>query len=509
MLTTLLPGLATVFVAGLALSLALTPVARRLARRWGLVDSPDGRRKLHGQAVPLAGGPAVFAATVLPLAAAALLPGALGDPLREWSTTLLGLLAGGLVVCVVGIADDLRLLRRRHKVLGQMLAVAVVIGLGVRIERVQLFGWDVELGLLAVPFTAFWLLGAINALNLLDGMDGLLGSVGLIICAAMAVMAGMHDAWWASAVALSLAGALMGFLRSNFPPAKVFMGDSGSMFVGLAVGVLAIQSSLKGPATVALAAPTAVLIVPILDTLAAIIRRKLTGRSIYCTDRGHLHHCLLRQGMSVQGTLVVIAGLCLVAGLGALASLAYKNEALALVAVAAVAGTLLMTRRFGYAELVLVQKRAASLAASLLVSRSGAQQVEVRLEGSADWPELWSRLTESAERLKLVTVSLDVNAPALQEGYHARWHLAGEPDEGPRGDWRTEIPLVACGHVVGRVEMTGRRDGEDFTSKVAAVAHLAQQVEEAVSRLAQHRAHTPALGRPHFNGRTEARSQVV
>src|SRR5439155_5894298 len=122
----------------------------------------------------------------------------------------------------------------------------------------RIFDWHVELGLLAVPFTLFWLLGAINSLNLIDGMDGLLSSVGLIVTLAMAAMAVLGEQWMAACVAVALAGALLGFLRYNFPPASIFLGDSGSMLIGLVIGALAIRSSLKSPATVALAAPVAV-----------------------------------------------------------------------------------------------------------------------------------------------------------------------------------------------------------------------------------------------------------
>src|SRR5439155_8367461 len=140
------------------------------------------------------------------------------------------------------------------------------------------------------------LLGAINSLNLIDGMDGLLGSVGLILSLALAVMAALAGHWGAAAVAVALAGALLGFLPFNLPPASVFLGDSGSMLVGLVLGTLAIQSSLKAPATIALATPVALLILPIFDTTVAILLRTMTGRSLYTTDRGHLLHRLLRFG---------------------------------------------------------------------------------------------------------------------------------------------------------------------------------------------------------------------
>src|SRR5262249_40778972 len=162
-------------------------------------------------------------------------------------------------------------------------------------------------------------LGAINSLNLIDGMDGLLGSLAVIISLAMAVMAAVGGHWATAAVAGALSRALLAFLCFHFPPASVFLRDCGSLLVGLCVCVLAINSSLKGPATVTLAAPVAMLTIPIWDTLAAILRRKLTGRSIYTTDRGHIHHCLQRRGLSTRGALFCLSLFCLVTVFGALA----------------------------------------------------------------------------------------------------------------------------------------------------------------------------------------------
>src|SRR5262249_41151655 len=260
-----------------------------------------------------------------------------------------------------------------------------------------------ELGVLAVPFTAFWLLGAINSLNLLDGMDGLLGSIGLIVCLTLAALAAVHGHWAAAAVAVGLARRLLGLLRYNYPPASLFLGDSGSMLVGLTIGVLAIRSSLKGPATAALAAPAALLVLPIFDTTAAIVRRKLTGRSLYTTDRGHLHHCLLRAGLSSRGVLLLVAALSLVTVGGVLASIAWKSEPLALLSALLVVAVLVLTRLFGHAELVLLHKRCAALAVAFLKASDGRQvrELEVRLQGTADWKELWARLTACAQELNL------------------------------------------------------------------------------------------------------------
>ena len=160
-----------------------------LASRYGLVDRPDGWRKIHATAIPVVGGIPVLLSCTTVLVLALLLPSDLQKTLTEHSGELWWLLLAALVICAVGLADDLGLLRLQHKWLGQVLAVGILVASGLVVKRIQLFGWRCELGLLAVPFTVFWLLGAINSLNLIDGVDGLLSSVGVIICLAMAAMA--------------------------------------------------------------------------------------------------------------------------------------------------------------------------------------------------------------------------------------------------------------------------------------------------------------------------------
>jgi UDP-GlcNAc:undecaprenyl-phosphate GlcNAc-1-phosphate transferase len=466
---------------GVVFGLVLTRTARRVARRVGLVDAPDGRRKMQARPVPVVGGVAVFLA-----AASALLVTALACPdvaaafAADARRTAALLLAAGLIT-LVGVADDRYGLRARYKLLGQAAAIAVLVAAGgFVVERVSLLGAEVELGPLAAPVTVFWLLACVNALNLIDGMDGLLGTVGVIALGTLAVLAGMTEQVWAAAVAVALAGAVVGFLRYNLPPASVYMGDAGSMLVGLVIGAVAIPANLKGPATVALGVPVAVLVLPMLDTTAAIIRRKLTGRGLATTDRGHLHHVLQRHGLSVRRVLALVAALGLTAAAGALATTALRNDLYALVAAAGVVVTLVATRLFGHAELLLVGKR---VGAALRALRGRPDhELAVRLQGTADWDDVWADLTGIAARLSLQAVVLDVNAPALHENYHARWDRAGAGF--PEATlWRVEIPLFGQGQVIGRLEVSGGRDAEPIGDKLLTVAKILETAEHRASEV--------------------------
>jgi UDP-GlcNAc:undecaprenyl-phosphate GlcNAc-1-phosphate transferase len=256
------------------------------------------------------------------------------------------------------------------------------------------------------------------------------------------------------------------------------------MLIGLVVGVLAIESSLKGPATVALAAPAALLVIPILDTSAAIVRRKLTGRSMYETDRGHLHHVLLRRGISNRGVLLLVGGLCLMAGCGAFLSLFYNSEVWALGTVLVVVGLLVVSRLFGHAEFLLIKERILAVAFAIRHGHEHGRvhQSAVRLQGSTDWNDLWRHVTDFAELVNLRSVCLDVNAPALHEGYHARWGRVPEDAETP-SFWRTEIPVAVRGQIVGRLEFAGAHTGEPVGEMIALVAKLVEEVELALAGL--------------------------
>ena len=474
-------SLLAIFAASLACCLVLTPLVRSLASRHGLVDRPDGRRKLQEKAVPLGGGLAVLASAAAG-AVAAVCSRPLHGELAAEASKAVGLGIAALAIAAVGLADDARGLRGRHKLLGQVAAVAIVVSCGVVVRTVCFFGIDLNLGLLSIPFTVFLLLGTINSLNLLDGADGLLSCIGLVTCVALAAIAAQLANWPAACMAAALAGALAGFLRYNFPPASIFMGDCGSMVVGLAIGVVAIEGSLKGPATVALTAPLTLLTLPVFDTLAAIVRRKLTGRSIYAPDRSHLHHCLLRSGRTVRGMLRLVAALSLLTFFGAVASVAWRAEWVALVCALAVVHILVATRLFGRVEVELLKKH---LAARLFhgAAHGGPNLLEVRIQGSADWPSLWHNLTIWADTLNLQSLRMDINVPALHEAFLGRWEREDRWVE-DHNLWRAEIPLMAGGHTLGRLEIIGQREEGSSTSKIAVLARLVEDLEFAAGATA-------------------------
>jgi UDP-GlcNAc:undecaprenyl-phosphate GlcNAc-1-phosphate transferase len=482
------------FGAAFGVCLLLTPVVRSLARRWGLVDSPDGRRKIHKEPIPVAGGVAVYLAATATLLAALWLAPVVRTSLGESSATFMSLFLAASVIAAVGLIDDLRGMRGRYKVAGQILAALIVIIVGgVVVSKVTILNVHIDLGDWAVPFTLFWLLGAINSLNLIDGMDGLLGSIGLILCLTIGGLAFLNGNFAVSCVAVTLAGSLLAFLWFNFPPASIFLGDAGSMLIGLVVGTLAIQASLKGPATVALAAPLALMIIPIFDTSAAIVRRSLTGRSIFTTDRGHLHHILMGTGLSNRKVLLLVAVLCCLAGGGALFGTFLHSEWIAFGSALAVIVILMVRKLFGFAEFLLVKERIAAVVNQVRHGHEHGRihQINVHLQGSANWKDLWRELTASAHELGLRTMTLDVNAPAIHEGYHARWDRTNTDQSEVSGYWRVEIPLTVNRQIVGRFDVVGLRGEEPAWQKLAALAKIVEDIELTISAMADSKLPTP------------------
>jgi len=461
-------------------SIALTWVMMKIAPMIGLVDQPDGYRKLQTQAVPLGGGAAVLGA----LTGGVLLLYATTDLFRESGQWLGGLLIGSAVIVLVGIADDLFTLRGRHKLLGQLLAACILVACGLTIERFHLLGMSVELGIIAIPFSLFWLLGAVNSVNLLDGIDGLATSVGIIQSSSIAVLAALSGHYETAVVATMLAASLLGFLTFNFPPAKVYLGDAGSMLIGLLVGALAIHASLKGPGTVLLAAPLAVWTIPIFDSLAAIIRRKLTGRSVYTTDRGHLHH-RVSQRVGKRATLAILVLACTATSLAAVASAYWRSDVIALVGGAAVVGLFVATRLFGDSELLLLASHAWGLGARFF-ARSvreppSSWQASIRLQGQRQWELLWATLTDYADKLDLQQIRLDVNAPMLEESYHASWQRAGETDI--EQNWKFELPLVSGRHSLGILRIVGKRNSGSASQQFLQLLDLLEPFEMHLSEL--------------------------
>ena len=335
-----------------AASLLLTAMVRAVARRCDIVDRPDGKRKLHDGPVPLLGGIAVYGAIVLGLLAVRLGDGGTAEFIKLSNTWII---AAGFV-CFVGSIDDQFNLPSRLKLVLQIVSVLPIVMLGYYVDRIVAFGYPIELGWFGVPLTILWMVGCINALNLIDGMDGLASIIGLSTAAMLGVIAANQGLDHVAAMAIVLAAAMAGFLVYNLPPASIFLGDSGSMVIGLSVGLLGIQGSMKTSATLAITAPVVVMTLPLFDIAAAIVRRKLTGQRFDAPDRQHIHHRLLDRGWSPWQVLCLLGALCLTTGAAATAATIFRRDALAWIAAMSLVVLMIRLRLFGHEEFALVKK---------------------------------------------------------------------------------------------------------------------------------------------------------
>lgn len=318
-------GLGSLVIA-LGVCWMVTPLIIRLAHLFNAIDLP-GSRKVHARPIPRAGGVAVFAGFVAGMVFAASATGNLGGAdAAQVSVYWTGLAFAATGLLLVGLADDLWGLSFHWKFIGQILAAVYVWWYcGFRIESISHpLGGGLELGVFSLPLTVLWIVGITNAFNLIDGLDGLATGIALISTAAVAVIAVVRGELGVTATSVALAGSLVGFLMYNSNPARIFLGDSGSMFLGFVLAVISVRGSQKGPTAVAILFPLLVLGLPLLDTSLAVLRRLYrlgtdgrrsdhalryvasNFRQVFQPDREHIHHRLLDLGLSHRRAVAVL-----------------------------------------------------------------------------------------------------------------------------------------------------------------------------------------------------------
>ena len=311
-----MPVYVLAFILAVGVALFITPVVIGIAKRTGALDKPDPR-KVHKKPIPRIGGLAIFSAFVIATIAAVFF----SDIEIEIQFEIVGLIISGTLMMLVGLIDDYKNLPAKVKLLGQIIAAAVlVIIFDVRIDFItDPFGDYIYLEWLAIPATLFWLVGITNTVNLIDGLDGLAAGVSAIAAVTILLVALEDNILLVAVLTAALAGAAVGFLFYNFNPACIFMGDSGALFLGFMLAGISVIGAVKCAATIALIVPILALGLPILDTTFAIIRRFRGGVPIFKPDKGHLHHRLLGLGFSQRQAVLLMYVISALLGLSAVA----------------------------------------------------------------------------------------------------------------------------------------------------------------------------------------------
>ena len=275
--------------------LAITPFIKNTALHIGAVDVPDAR-KVHSKIMPRLGGLGIFLGFLL---------GYLffGEP----STTMNSILIGSFIIVLTGVIDDIKPLRARTKFIGQVAASLVIVFYGqLLISQIDSFGFTINFGVFSYLITIFFILGCINCLNLIDGLDGLAGGISAIYFLTIGIIAVIQNKLGLDFVlTFVMLGSTLGFLVHNFNPASIFMGDSGSMFLGFIIAIISLLG-FKNVTLTSLIIPLLILAIPILDTLFAIVRRMLKGEDIATPDRFHIHHQMLNRNFSAKTTVLII-----------------------------------------------------------------------------------------------------------------------------------------------------------------------------------------------------------
>lgn len=413
-------------------ALILTPLVRNAANRMGLVDKPDAARKFHLGSVPRVGGIGVALAYALALGFVYVapyrnvtfdIPGSISAALK--------LAPAAIVILLIGLADDIRGLRPWQKLLGEVAAAVIAYesGFGVHVFRGQpVSDW------LSPIVTVVWLVGCSNALNLIDGIDGLAAGVGVFATLTAFVAALMHNSLELALVTAPLIGALLGFLRYNFNPASIFLGDSGSLLIGFLLGCFGAMWSQKSATVLGMTAPLIALAMPLLDTALAIGRRFLRRQPIFSADRGHIHHRLLDRGLTPRRVALLLYGACGVAAAFSLMQDVGQDRFGGLIIILFCVAAWVGVQHLGYAEFGIAGRLVLRGSFRGMVNAQlRLQQFERNLGTAESIDDAWKLIVAGAEEFGWSGVRLQLCGRV--------WDST--PSVESAGHWQVRVPLPA------------------------------------------------------------------
>jgi UDP-GlcNAc:undecaprenyl-phosphate/decaprenyl-phosphate GlcNAc-1-phosphate transferase len=417
-----------------ALSLILTPIFRDVFRSYGVVDQPDGGRKLHKHPIPRVGGIAIAFAYV---ACFFIVPLLSSNPFEDKLSLVWNLLPAVAVIFVVGVIDDLFGLKPWQKIIGQVGASGLAYWAGVRIMDVVGFSthswWS-------LPVTILWLLTCTNAFNLVDGMDGLAAGVGLFATLTIFLAAILHGNTPLAMATFPLAGCLLGFLFYNFNPATIFLGDSGSLLIGFLLGCYGVIWTQKSATLLGMTAPLMALSIPLIDVGLAVVRRALKRQPIFSADRGHIHHRLLDRGLTPRRAVLILYGICsLVAVFSLLQSVVSNDRLSGVIIVLFCAVAWVGIQYLGYAEF--------SVAGRMLFrgdfqrtlkAQLDLNALEKRIGGAKTLEECWQAVLDGSANFGFCCLRMETPGHVFEGAY---------PETMESARWSCRVPLGGTGFI--------------------------------------------------------------
>jgi UDP-GlcNAc:undecaprenyl-phosphate GlcNAc-1-phosphate transferase len=394
------------FIFALLAAWAATPLYIRFARRLAWLDRPGGRKQ-HAAAIPTMGGLVVFAAVYAGIAVTLSLGNRVSEMLWEHRVAIGGALACTAAMILVGVIDDRRGLSARVKLLVQLVLALAAFVLGFRVAEITI-PWlgSVPLGAFSIVFSILWIVGITNAINLTDGLDGLAVGIGFLAAAANAVVAIYLQNYYMAVMMLLLAGALLGFLPWNFHPARVFLGDTGSLGLGMFLALCSLHSAQKSHTVVMILVPLCALGYPIFDTLLTVARRTIGGQPLFASDREHIHHRLADRAYGPSGAAwrIYAVSLLLIVVCVLLSSVHHLAVGLGLAAVLVLA--VFSVRVLGYLEWGgwLEQFRGRD---EMRILHSAAALARLKIAAAKDLDELLAALGLFAAEIGVIAIELD------------------------------------------------------------------------------------------------------
>ena len=323
--------IAIAFLLAFIVTFMATPYTIKIARKVGAVDVPKDKRRMHNKSMPKFGGPAVilgffiavsYLLIVMSIESKINLFGT-----EQYGMKLIGMFLGIVVIAIFCVIDDIKTIRPMVKLLGQVMAGTIVVIFGVRIDEITpaFLGTEELKEIFSIILTIGWIVGVTNAINLIDGLDGLSAGISVISAVSLLIIFVLNGSPLISILLITaLAGALVGFLPFNFAPAKTFIGDTGSNFLGFSLSIISILGAAKTYTAAVIVLPLLALGLPIFDTVWAIIRRLIKGKSIkaiFKADKGHLHHLIVARGFSQKQAVLILYGIGATFGLFAIITL--------------------------------------------------------------------------------------------------------------------------------------------------------------------------------------------
>jgi len=410
LMDTMIILLAFSFFCTFSLALVLVPILSKQAVLHGYVDKPNAR-KVHSRPVPRIGGLAVFISFYCTLALIAIFfPALLERHILDPKNIFL--ILGSLVAFAVGLADDFKGLRARYKLYVQLLAAGLAYCGGIHIDSIGFYDlFQLELGWFSPVVSIFWMVLVINAFNLIDGLDGLAGGVGIIACAILGYACLLRGSVTGMVFMVAIAGGLLGFLRYNFFPASVFMGDGGSYFLGYLLGTTSILCSMGNNATMTTFIPLLAVALPVIDVSMATLRRFVHGQGIFSPDKRHFHHMLLRRGLTHRGAVLVLYAVTLyISGCG-LVFLKIRDERAFLLLMVLGLCALVGIAKLGYfrhydMKAIVPWLNGIGDEVGLTRDRRSFFDIQVKIGSARTFCELWPHLEKALEMLGFMTCAL-------------------------------------------------------------------------------------------------------